>query len=236
MEPGRGYMYKSNNSQTVTFNYPSVSAMLRSAQALRRTPAFEPHWETDIFSFANTMTVTASVFMNGEEIRDGSFEIAAFSGDNCRGNAMLEYVEGFESPMSFLMIFGDENEPITLRVYDHATGTEYVADERFNFQTNAIYGIPDETYPVSINNLTGIEPAGVNKISLYPNPTEKLLYINHQRNTLDMLSVMDVSGRVVLIEKELKAKYIDVSSLVPGIYFLKIMDENQTFVYQFSKK
>ena len=236
MESGRGYMYKSGNSQTVTFNYPSVSSMLRSERAVFEEPAVESHWKTDCHRFANTMTLTASIFMNNEEVRDGLFEIAAFSGNDCRGSAMLEYVEGFEHPfMSFLMIFGEDNEPVSFKIYDHATGNEYAANEHFDFRTDATCGTPDETYPVTFKSPTGIESIDYN-IVLYPNPTEKLLYISRPQNTLDILTITDMSGRALMMEKNFSAEFINVSSFAQGVYFLKIINKGETFVYRFIKK
>jgi hypothetical protein len=133
------------------------------------------------------------------------------------------------------MIFGEENEPITLRVYNHATGKEYIANERFSFRTDAILGTPDETYPVTVNSSTDSEYLNGN-IVLYPNPVEKRLYINHQRSLLDNLSVVDISGRVHLTVKDFSDDFIDVSSLMPGIYILKIVDKEQTYVFKFIKK
>ena len=248
MEPGRGYMYKSNSAQSITLNYPSVTSMLRSASYAHaqvstvlspvtlRSAALELYWETDFYRFANSMTVTASLVHNGEEVQDGLYEIAAFSGDECRGNALLEKIDGFEHPfMGFLMIFGDENDPITLRVYDHATGKEYAAQERFDFRTDAIYGTPDQTYPVTFSGVTGNNAFG-SSIGIYPNPVEKLLYINRHNRTLDRLVLTDLTGRIFRIEKDYTGNAIDVSPLAAGMYILKIQDEGRTFVFKFTKK
>ena len=236
MEPGRGYMYKSENNQPVTFNYPSVSSMFRSSQAVQQANAFEMHWKTDHFRFAASMTVTASLFFGDEEIDNGLFEIGAFCGDECRGNAIFQYVAGFEHPfMGFLMIYGEEKESITLKIYDHETGREYSAKERFNFSADATFGTPDKPYAVSVNSPTGIDHIH-SKYILYPNPTEKLLFISHNGHLLEKLVVTDIMGRVMLMENNFTAEYIDVSSLSAGIYFLRIIEKDQTFVYRFMKK
>jgi hypothetical protein len=235
MEPGIGYMYKSENTVDVTFTYPSVSVMLRSAQVRSSAAPVKPKWEADFYQYPNNMTVTASLSINGETMNNGIYEIAAFSQNECRGSALLEYIEGFKNPlMGFLMIYGDENEHITFKVYDHGTGKEYTANEQFSFQTNASYGTPDETYPVTVNSTTGNELIGAPFI-LHPNPTSRFLYISHQRGMLDHLTVINMVGREMMSLQNYASEHIDVSALEAGVYFLRITDGNQTFVYRFIK-
>ena len=236
MEPGSGYMYKSGNSETVSFKYPTSAANLKSARFVSNAPSVAARWETDPYRFAGTMTVTTSLSTDGEVIRNGTYEIAAFCGEECRGSAILQQVEGFENPlMGFLMIYGEDNNPITFKVYDHDTGTEYTVNERFNFQTDGTLGTPDKTYQVSLNSPTGLETID-NKISIHPNPVEKLLYINHSRSSLETITITDMSGRVIWTGNDFTAGYIDVSSLARGIYFLNIKDKGKIVVGKFIKK
>jgi hypothetical protein len=181
------------------------------------------------------MTVTASLVINGEEVRDGLYEIAAFCGDECRGSALLEQVDGFTQPyMGFLMVFGDENDAITLRIYDHSTGVEYAAKERFDFQTDATFGTPDRTWPVTAASTTGNE--AVNRIGIFPNPVEKLLYISRPDGVIDHLVLTDLTGRIFRSESDFEGNSLDVSQLAAGMYILKISDEGRTYVFKFTKK
>jgi len=251
MEPGQGYKYRSYNSQNATFYYPSATAF-RSAPMMplpqgnvallfddgmtTRAAALNPHWETDSYRYANTMTVTASLLNNGEEVRDGLYEIAAFCGEECRGNAILEVIDGFEHPyMGFLMIFGDEHDALTFHVYDHATGAQYVAKERIDFEDDATLGTPDKTWPVTFNSTTGNDVIDA-PVSIYPNPVEKALYINSRNRTLDKVVLVDLTGRIFRIEEDFNGSSLDVSNLAAGMYILKVQVDEQVYVFKFTKK
>jgi hypothetical protein len=229
----RGSTTLTNRTQNAPISPISPTSPISPAIPLAGSLA--PRWEADCYRYASSMTVTASLLLDGEEVRDGLYEIAAFSGDECRGNALLENIEGFENPlMGFLMIFGDENDPITLKIYDHVTGKEYMASERFDFETDASFGTPDNTWPVSLSSTTGNDIPG-SLIGIFPNPVEKLLYIKHN-GVLDRLAVMDLTGRIMRIEKDFTGTSIDVSQYAAGVYILKIQSAGRTSVFKFTKK
>ena len=106
-------------------------------------------------SYPNTMTYTAVVALDGVELQSNLLEIGAFSGSECRGSALLQHYP--ESPahpyLGFLVVYGDENEPTTLRVYNHETGKEYTAGNApVTFVADAIYGNPATPYVVTISD------------------------------------------------------------------------------------
>lgn len=236
MEPGRGYMYKSGNTQTVQFNYPSISSSLRSATLRSDDQDKKTIYEADIYRYSGTMTVTASLWSGNTEISEGQYEIAAFNGNECRGSAMLESIDGFEHGfMAFLMVYGEGDEAIRFSIVDHETGMEYNADEYLSFSTDAIYGTPDDLYRISFA-ATGIDNVGADMLKLYPNPVEKLLYIRYNSEKLDKISIADVSGRIVWLGENFIDESIDVGSFKPGVYLLKVQNDGQTGVYKFIKK
>ncbi|HKM94777.1 MAG TPA: LamG-like jellyroll fold domain-containing protein [Prolixibacteraceae bacterium] len=236
MEPGLGYMYKSGNNDAVSFNYPNVPSTHKSSSILNTEEQIvEPHWISDNYRYANSMTVTASVFIDNEEMLNGPIEIAAFSGDECRGSVVMQYISGFDHPyMGFLMVHGENNDPLHFRVYDHYSKTGYVASEQISFLTDSTFGTVDNLYALSL--LTGENEIDNERIQIYPNPVETNLFITHSLELLDQVEIMDISGRVLTVEKNFKLKSIDVSWLSPGSYFLRVTASGQTSVYKFIKK
>jgi hypothetical protein len=114
-----------------------------------------PHWQADNQSFQSTMTFTSAVVFNGTELQSPLIEIGAFSGDECRGSAMLKnFPEATEHPcLAFLTVHGNGDETITLRVYNHETGEEYeVTNAPVTFLADAIHGNPSEPYTVNITD------------------------------------------------------------------------------------
>ncbi len=85
---------------------------------------------------------------------------------------------------------------------------------------------------VSINELT----AAVD-FSVYPNPTEDIINLNLKNNITSLL-VIDVAGKVVLSENNVKAGIhrIDLSHLNSGVYFIKIASETAVKVERIIKK
>lgn len=68
--------------------------------------------------------------------------------------------------------------------------------------------------------ISGLEDEGTLFV-IYPNPTEKSLKIRHSLTKIDKMEVLDISGRAVISEAYTSDE-LNVSSLYPGKYFLRI--------------
>jgi len=83
------------------------------------------------------------------------------------------------------------------------------------------------------SNTVNFQTTGVNELStaahqinVYPNPAYDLLYINGN-GKLGAVTVMDLQGRIMLSKSfKTATALMDISSLVPGIYFLKAEGES----------
>jgi len=113
-----------------------------------------PRWQR-ANSYPNTLTITAVVDLDEIELQSDHLEIAAFSGDECRGSVMVQKYPEFSEHLfvGFLTVQGTEDEEITLRVFNYETGKEYNAiNEAITFSADAIYGNPDEPYIINITD------------------------------------------------------------------------------------
>ena len=82
----------------------------------------------------------------------------------------------------------------------------------------------------------GIQPIiNKNQLSLYPNPVQDVLQINLPGNT-GILEIFDISGKSLIL-KEIQGNKIsiDVSGLDHGIYFVKVLSDNQILTGKFVK-
>ena len=160
MTPGEGYMYQSHATEGFTFRYPEVSALqyLRAPKATLNsqlstlnspfTPVTDP--------YSGNMSIVARV-MNGDEAVHG-VEVGIFVGDECRGAATEEFssvntTDGYW----FLTVAGDEAAPLTIKVYDPATGETITVQQTLTYTDDATIGSLDEPYIIQLNAAEGIE-------------------------------------------------------------------------------
>jgi len=77
-----------------------------------------------------------------------------------------------------------------------------------------------------------IDDVSLKHIKFYPNPVKNTLFIDGAKSEV-LLTVYDVFGKVVL--SEFGRFQIDVSSLVKGVYFVKVTQNNQSYTRKFIK-
>jgi len=71
-------------------------------------------------------------------------------------------------------------------------------------------------------------------ISLFPNPAYDFLNIKKKINgNNEAVEVMDLKGRIILINKHFEDEKIDISSLNPGMYLLKYTDTERMAIKRF---
>jgi hypothetical protein len=83
---------------------------------------------------------------------------------------------------------------------------------------------------------TGVNtPVQDNKINVYPNPAEDVVFIEHADNLpLEMLEIEDVNGQVLRSEK-FNSPQLNLAGLAPGVYFLKIKSGDRLFIERLAK-
>jgi hypothetical protein len=75
-----------------------------------------------------------------------------------------------------------------------------------------------------------------NKFEIYPNPTNSTIFIKKPYISPFQFSIFDAMGQVIM-RGRLNGNSIDVSSLLSGIYFIRLKDEKgQWFKSKFIKE
>ena len=217
LEPGKGYKYKSNKSSMSMFYYTKSDA---KETVVDNAIIDENYWKVESSGYANNMTITAMLSIDGEIVND-NYEIAAFANGECRGSARPIYVESKNAYMLFMTVFGDDVEELTFKYYDIDADTEYELSNVMNYSNDAIVGTIDNPYIFSMNIL-GIGENLIDNINIYPNPTTTDREINLQA-ICDKVEVFNALGVKV-------AEYHNVDTLdafeTAGIYVIRITNDN----------
>ena len=105
--------------------------------------AQETHWECNISDYEYDMTVYLDLQVDGQLIADrDKYEVAAFCGDDCRGVAVVERVEGIS--YYYLRVRSNQvaEETFSIKVYEKETDKEFEIDDSFNFIAQGLIGYP----------------------------------------------------------------------------------------------
>lgn len=97
--------------------------------------------------------------------------------------------------------------------------------------SNALQNVFSKTLNIDDNNFD-------EKVSIYPNPTKKIINIDVKTNSVKIseISVVDVQGRIV-IKKINNLESIDISKISKGIYSLKVkFNDNLNFTKKIVKE
>ena len=172
--------------------------------------ADDHYWHTDYTLYSNNLSMRVMVFIDEVEQRNENIEIAAFCGDELRGNERTVHVTGnnptygeVDSYLAALTVIGNDGDVITFKLYDHSTETEYemLSNETITFETNAVHGNPYDpfhltfTIPHPNNTFTG--SGSWNDASNWENskvPTEKsIVTIDGDALITDNITVYSLS-------------------------------------------
>ena len=151
LQPGKGYLYKSNSSSEKTLNYPSqrtvAIASLAPARRMAQKSMFTP---VDPTEYESNMTVLA-VVMEGDAILERAQEIAVFDGATCMASAFMENDGYF-----YLTVPGDKTVADRLTVYAVVDGVMVETATSMYFGEDAIFGDYDAPFIVRVGESTAI--------------------------------------------------------------------------------
>ncbi len=214
MIPGQGYMYKSNKGTSTYFTYSDNVEGAKYAN--ENITSDNNYWAPEMSQYANNMTITAMLNIDGNMVKD-NYEIAAFANGECRGSARPIYIEGLDAYMLFMTVFGEDVEELTFKCYDINNETEYELNNRVNYSDDANLGSIDEPYMFFMNTL-GVEESTLDMINIYPNPTTRDRAISLQA-TCDNVEVFNALGVKV-------AEYQNVDTIdaleTAGVYVIRV--------------
>lgn len=129
-----------------------------------------PYWTYNSHLYEHSMTMIGIVKIDGEEQRSPYLEIGAFCESECRGSTLMQYIPTLDRYLAFLTVFGNDENIINFRLFDHYNG--YEVDRMapsFSFAADAICGNPDEPYVFNFTDFltitTQLQPAAAGTVT-----------------------------------------------------------------------
>lgn len=109
------------NGEVVSDSYEYTFVVEDDADYVAYFVSNSNYWTADPSLYEYSMTVTGIVKIDDEVVASDMYEIAAFVGDECRGNARLTLVEldTVVNYVAFLTIYGETGDELTFQLYDH---------------------------------------------------------------------------------------------------------------------
>lgn len=228
LEPGRGYMYRSNSTTQKTLVFQTGRGETTVENVTTENNYFQPA-DGD---FADNMTITAVLKLDGEELRSEDYELAAFVDDECRGSVRLMYVEPIDRYVAFLVVFGEPAETLHFTVTD-GTQTE-LSMEEIAFESDGMVGSLAEPKILSFGT-TRVDENELSKVLVYPNPSSGVF--NIQGQGIRKIEVFNAFGQAVVSEETSNDHLqIDLSRYADGCYMLRVVTDNGISNRQLIKK
>jgi len=153
------------------------------------------HWQCNIYNYQYDMTVYFSLIRNETPVSDlDGYEIAAFVGDECRGVASFQSVNGSKR-YGYLRVRSNqaEGETITFKAYQQDTREEFLSSQTLSFESQGRVGIPSSPYQIAFHEEMLGDANGDGTV----NVTDVVAIVNYilgKPNSNFNLSVADVNG------------------------------------------
>ena len=165
MESGKGYMLQRQSADEATLQYPTITSVVRKAQATR-SAAEEIVTSRGNNKYAANMTVVAQ--LAGVETIYGDMLVAYIGGER-RGETAITALPGDAEGIFFLTVAGDKAETVDLVLERDGQAIGY-ASGVLTYGNNAALGTIEE--PIKVDMAL---PA--DGVQLYPLPFEEILNI-----------------------------------------------------------
>lgn len=216
--PGMGYYYKSNNSQSVTFRYPTIDATYNPSSApvmamyAPETSRFTP---VDHHQFSDNMNIVARIVK--DETFVDNLTLAAFVDDECRGVANAS-----ETGYYMLTVSGNPEESgKTVRFATISNGEQVWFGEQLQWYSDWIYGDLDEPQIFNLS-ASGIDNVTApSAIHISPAVVTDVVNIT-AGDLLKEVNVYSISGNLLdrFTPDDNRAAF-NLSHLADGVYFIE---------------
>lgn len=104
-------------------------------------------WQCNVHDYRYDMTMFVGLRLSGSmAVPSENCEIAAFCGDECRGVATVETIEGTTQKYYYLRVRSNvaDGETITFKCFDTSLQEEITLAETVTFQSQAMSGYPSQ--------------------------------------------------------------------------------------------
>ncbi len=226
--PGMGLMYYSSNNQEVSLIYAEGT---RGGELKENITADGNHFMPTSNAHPFNMSLTAIAELEGNELHGGTYEIAAFAGNECRGSARLMDVEALSRYLAFLTIAGDEAATLSFRLFNVETGVTYYCDQNIVYETDAIVGSIKNPFVLHFNPSSTDCTEMMWSCDVYPNPVMSGEWVKINWGPIPTseakVEIVNALGAVVGVETVNSQPAFVKAPNVPGVYMLRITSEGK---------
>lgn len=112
------------------------------------------HWDVNIHQYPGNMTAIGVIQIDGVEQATPTLEIGTFCNDECRGRQLLTYYPQVDRYMVFLMLYGEDGDEMSFKLYDHVLEQELTLSctSLVTFAANTALGNPVNPYVFNFIN------------------------------------------------------------------------------------
>ena len=212
--PGMGYYYKSNNSEPVTFRYPTIDATSYQAPPVMRAPRNLPFTPVDHYQFSDNMNIVARIVKDDVEVND--LCLAAFVDGECRG-----VTTATEDGYYLLTVAGNADEAgKTVRFATIYNGEQRWFSEQLQWLSDWIYGDLDEPQILDLNNTSAIENVTAAS-SITITFTGDVINVR-AGDILKEVNIYSINGKLIdHFTPDDNHAMLNVSHLIDGVYFVE---------------
>jgi hypothetical protein len=231
---GKGYMYKNTKFTTETLIYPS-SGLVKTDIENESQQIYLKNLNFNADKYQNNLTVVGELIFENQEI-NSNFIVVAYSEKEVRGYTQPLYVNG--KWRYFLSVHSNNNdELIKFKVLNLNDLSETQINENFVFENNKNYGDLENPFVFTANlETTAISHLKPLTWSVVPNPNTGKFIVDISQNknmnySNNKLIITNISGKTIYSTIINSSKTdIDLSNKAAGIYFVKLIVENQVLV------
>ena len=151
IEPGVGYMIKSESNSVRTFRYPGATLSLAPMRSSVMNTAGNESYTfnaVDYRNYSGNAIMSAKVVIGNVPV--ANVEIGVFADGECRAVAVTN-----ENGIAYLTIPGDDAAELTFKIAQDGEITD--AQETLLYETDAVFGTPMNPFVLNISGTTGIE-------------------------------------------------------------------------------
>ncbi len=151
--------------------------------------------------------------------------VVFYGNNNGMFSPVVQYNFKFDSEFTSSMVVPTE----MFKLYKY----KLLANNEIYYDSNGVLSKPtyNQFYfysPLDTGNVENKLPE--TKFIIYPNPTNNSLYLNFNSSTSVVISIFDITGRVVLSKNIYSGDAINVGQLSRGVYVYKVYIEDKLYV------
>ncbi len=222
MEAGKGYMVKSDKTQT--FKYANIFGKSSNIKTNKTNTSYEHKTVTPEFAkYSENMNAVVL-------LPEGYNDLFAYDEQGLLKGSASNQIVG-DKVLSFITIYGDQSE--ALRFYIGNDNGEKPTQKTITFKSNRVLGTVADPVVLESDILEGV--------SVYPNPfkNDLILQLNSIEEGNLELKVFNVIGQLVHTEIRKTNKGQNTVKLTPeisnGVYFLKLSFNATSKTYRIIK-